>query len=195
MYRLSIVLFSLMLWLLTGCGKKPVPEPVPSPMTEAYLLKHMRVAPEPKLHRTSIAVLDLARPLTFHDANATLYATLLAQVPAAGTKHDCTRTTYMLLFSFHAGAWGEFTEAIDLFGRRYIVHPYTSYIRQGKFIDNFYLEMPADALRRTAASDTDFLIMNRSDGIDFSLPRVYPAALLHYLESFCRENNASSQRE
>jgi len=55
--------------------------------------------------------------------------------------------------------------------------------------------MPADAVRRAASADTDFLIMNRSDGIDFSLPRVYPAALLHYLESFCRESNASSQRK
>ena len=49
MTRPALLFFPLVIMLLfAGCAKKPAPEPVPFPMTEAYLLQHMRVKHDPE---------------------------------------------------------------------------------------------------------------------------------------------------
>jgi hypothetical protein len=184
-YLLTLLVTAALLSLLGGCAKKPVPEPVPSPMTEAYLLEHMRAVPDPRLGWVSIAPLSVVQRFRFLETNATLVGTLTARVPGSLETPTCEKTRFLLFFSLRAAAWGGFRYALDIDGNRFEVEPYTSYIRQGIFYDNFFLEVPPEWVHKASQNDADLLLMDHGHDMGFTLPTPYAAALLHYLEKFC----------
>jgi len=180
------------LWLLpllfivlgTGCAKKPLPETVPEPMTEAYLLEHMKVTRQPDGLLNIVPPSRLASA-TFLGEPAKITTTLTAQVTldATGEVSQFKPPKFLLLFSLNAVAWGGFTTAVDTDGKHHQVLAYTSYIRNGLYYDNFYIVLPRGWLETAAASETSLLFLGRTGELSATVPPVYPKALLHYIDS------------
>jgi|GEM_PF-5811048 len=186
-----------LLFLVAGCGKKPAPEPVPSPMTESYLLKHMRVRENPKTGVRSVFTVPIEVTWRFHDADAFLNGALDAEVPTdvPGGKTKAARPRYLLLFSARAGAWPGFTRAVDTFGHRFRVVPYTSYIREGVFYENFFIVLNEAWMKRAMREDVELLLLGPQTETALTLPKVYPRALVHFLQKIRKEETGSSGKK
>ena len=186
MTRPALLFFPLVIMLLfAGCAKKPAPEPVPFPMTEAYLLQHMRVKHDPERAAVSVTPPGILSPSRLADRNATLMSTFSATI-VLDDRRQASRVVapeYLLLFSVRAAAWGGFTSALDTLGERHNVVPYTSYIRNGIFYDNFYITLTRSWLETAAGTETGLLILGPKDEISVTIPPVYPRALLHYIDA------------
>jgi hypothetical protein len=183
--------------LVTGCAKKPVPsEPVPDPMTEAYLLKHMRVTFKEDNLAVSIVPPSLLSQPRFLDGNATLSTTFDAKILLDSHREisQIKPPKYLLLFSMRAGAWGGFASAIDTAGKRHDVVPYTSYIRNGVYYENFYITLSRPWLERAKNTETELLFLGSKSEMSVTIPAVYPRALLHYIDagSFLPDRNTST---
>lgn len=187
MRRLSLSLFSiLLLALLAGCAKKPVPETPPSPMTETWLMAHTKISPTGAEGGATITQPRLAQQVRFGEGNATVYTTLAVET-ATKKKSD----NYLLFFSMRADRWGNFTSAIDTLGLRYTVVPYTSYIRQGVYYENVFITLSGSWFESAGREAGTFLLLGPDSEISIEIPAVYPKALLHSLRRY-REGNASA---
>lgn len=180
---LAIVFF---VFLLAGCGKKPVPEPVPSPMTVDYLLAHMVRSPVPGTGEITVQPLPIVNHLVFHDANATLQCLVQAEFPT-DAESAASAATYQLLFALTASRWGAFDTAIDTLGNRFEVKPYYSGIRSGVYFEYFYVLVSKNWLDAAAENDLELLLLSDAHEIGMLLPRVYPLALKRYLKEL--DNN------
>ena len=187
----------LLIVLVTGCAKKPAPEPVPYPMTEDYLLEHMQVTFKEDKQAVTVVPPSLLSHPRFLDGNATLSTTFDAEI-TLDSDQEISRIIppkYLLLFSMRAGAWGGFTSAIDTAGEHHDVTPYTSYIRKGIYYDNFYIVLSRPWLEKAENTETELLILGSKGEISVTIPTVYPRALLHYIDagSFLPERNATTE--
>ncbi|WP_345973059.1 hypothetical protein [Sulfurimonas diazotrophicus] len=185
MQRTLIRLLPLLIILLvTGCVKKPVPESVPDPMTEAYLLEHMQVS-YPESNLVSIVPPSRLSSPRFLGERAAISTTFTVQLTLddAGEVTDIIPTRYLLLFSLRATAWGGFKKAIDTAGKQHDVFPYTSQIRDGLYYDNFYISVPREWLEAAAQTEMTLLFLGPKGELTVSIPPVYPKALLHYIDS------------
>lgn len=180
----------LLAFFIAGCGKKAVPEPVPDPMTEAYLLKHMRVHYDAQQRHIEIAPPALTRHAPFEEGNMTVQATLSAKVPLSDTNRTRTdQCRYLLIFSTKAPRWLEYRRTIDTYGNRYALTPFTSQIRQGEYYENVYMELSAEWIEHAARKTSELLLLGQSHETTFKLPIVYPAALRRYLRELQPNEN------
>jgi hypothetical protein len=198
MKRLFLLLLPIMITVwITGCAKKPAPsEPVPVPMTEAYLLKHMQVTFEDDNLSLSIVPRTIHSQPRFMDGNATLSTTFDAEITLDGHGEisQIKPPKYLLLFSMRADAWGGFTSAIDTAGKHHVVVPYTSYIRKGVYYDNFYITLSRPWLETAKNAETELLFLGSKSEMSVTIPAVYPRALLNYIDagSFLPDHNTST---
>lgn len=191
MRRVVRPLFSvLLLALLAGCAKKPAPEAPPSPMTETWLMAHTKISADATGERVTIIQPALMQQVRYGDQNATVYTTLTVET-AAGDHNGSEQTAterYALVFSMRTGRWGDFTSALDTFGSRHAVTPYTSYIREGVYYENVYVDL-SEAWCASASRETSTLLLLGPDSeISIGVPAVYPKALLHSLRRYREQN-------
>ena len=190
MIRSFFLLFPLLLVaLMTGCAKKPVPEAVPVPMTEEYLLRHTDITLNDAGSAVTITQHSLQQQVRFGEGNATVKTTLIA---VADLADENTSDRYILFVSMRADRWGEFTSAIDTFGLRHSVTPYTSYIRKGFYYENAFIDLSAGWFEEASREPTTLLLLGPQNEISFPLPPVYPKALLHSLRRY-RETPEENQ--
>lgn len=186
----TLLLVLLFVFFIAGCAKKTVPEPVPDPMTEAYLLKHMRVQYDAHQHYLEIAPPALTRLSPIGDNTMTLQTTLSAQVPLSDSNQSRTdQSRYLLIFSTKAPRWLAFSRAIDTNGNRYSLVPFTSHIRKGVYYENFSMELNAAWIAHAAQKESELLLLGQSHESTFKLPLVYPAALRRYLIELQKKEN------
>lgn len=179
----STLIFVITVFMTAGCSKPPAPPKPPTPMTQEYLLTHMRIdVDETRSVRTvtPLAVINQAKLCEF---NATLSTVLSAEQPLDETNGT---TNYLLLFSVRSSLWGEFKSMIDSFGNRLSVTPYTSYIRSGVYTENFFVPVSAAWMQQNAQEEVTLLLLGPKCEISTVVPKVYPAALLHFLHDFSK---------
>lgn len=156
--------------------------PPPVPMTEAYLLEHMRIDNDKTRSIqtvTTLAIVDHAKLCEF---NATISTVLGAEHPAFEINSTTSKPNYRLLFTVQSSLWGEYTTMIDSFGNHLNVIPYTSYIRSGNYTENFYVPVSADWIAQNAQEEVTLLLLGPKCEISTSVPQVYPSALQKYMD-------------
>jgi len=194
MTRISRLFFSaVFLALLAGCAKKPVPEIPPSPMTEAWLLAHTKIAEDATGRGVTITQPALMQHARFGEGNATVYTTLAVETSVGNpdSPEPAEKDRYLLFFSMHGDRWGNFTSAVDTLGHRHPVTPYTSYIRGGVYFENVFIRLSRSWFESASRESSTLLLLGPDSEISIGLPPVYSKALLHSLRIY-RESNASA---
>jgi len=171
---------------MAGCAKKPVPEPVPVPMTEAFLLKHTKIVPQKDGSAITFTQYRLRQHPRFNEQNATVNTFFIAHAAPGdqNTTFNVVTDRFLLYFSMKADRWGGFTSAQDTLGEYHTVHPYTSYIRKGVYYENLYINLDRRWLEAASHQQTTLLFLGRDTELTISIPPVYPTALLHSLEIY-----------
>jgi hypothetical protein len=185
MQRTIIWLLPLLIIMLgTGCAKKPLPETVPDPMTEAYLLEHIEVS-YPEENLVSIVLPSRISSPRYLGERAGLSTTFNAQLTLDDRDEitDIIPPRYLLLFSLKATEWGGFNTAVDTAGKQHDVFAYTSYIRDGVYYDNYYISVPRSWLETAAQKETTLLFLGPKGELTVTIPPVYPRTLLKYIGS------------
>lgn len=171
--------------LLTGCSKQPVVPKVPNPMTEQYLLDHMNITYDAsRLLRT---IFPLPIQSTGSVCKEVIHTRLILSaqqdLTAQKSTHAMKNTDFLLLFSIESGKWNAFSYAIDSDGHHHPLTPYTSYIRDGKYTENFYLQSDKVWVENIAKHNETLLLIGQDCEILIDIDHVYAAALLDFLES------------
>jgi hypothetical protein len=177
---------AVLLAILAGCAKKPVPEVPPSPMTEAWLLAHTKTTPNVEGPGVTIIQPALLQHSYFAEGNATVSTTLAVET-AIKERHrpaDGSTDRYLLIFSMRADRWGNFKTAVDTEGVYHAVTPYTSNIRRGVYYENVFIRLSKGWLETASREKSTLLLLGTDSEISISLPPVYPKALLHSLRIY-----------
>ncbi len=182
-FSIILILFPL-IWM-SGCTKKPQPEPLPDPMTEAYLLAHTQRSVSKDGSVVNISLPGLVTQPRFGEMPALLKTTFDTELTLENTQEVSTLKApkYLLLLSLQADAWGGFRTAVDTVGKRHDVLPYTSYIRSGVYYDNFYLYLTREWLEHAVLSETSLLFLGAKGELSVTIPAVYPRAMLHAVDA------------
>ena len=185
---------TVILIIMSGCAKKPVPETPPSPMTESWLMQHTKIVPNTAGNSMTITQPSFIQETRFGEGNATVHLTLAVDTHRKDDNRTDKRQedSYLLLFSMRADRWGNFTSAIDTFGRRHSVKPYTSYIRQGLYYENLFIAIDRAWMESAASEKSTFLLLGPDSEITVVLPPVYPSALMHSFRDYQDGNTTVS---
>jgi hypothetical protein len=189
LYLISITLIVLM----TGCAKKPHPEQEPSPMTEAFLMKHTTIKYDEAKNIVTFRQYRLRQQSQYTEHNATVNTFLIANIPATLPKHDDVwdGEQFLIFFSVKDTKWGGFNAATDTVNGRRAVYPFTSNIRDGAYYENDYIYVNRSWLEQASKKMTTILLLGSDSDISINIPPVYPKALLHSLKAY-REQTAKA---
>lgn len=168
----------VLILLIAGCAKQPVPEIVPHPMTEAYLLKKMQVVHLPHLKRTKIQPPKIIQHVRLADANATL----ALHVVIEDFDDPKKAPLYQIVGHLSGGTWGEFKHALDLRGQFWRVHPFTSSIRKGVYHETFYIVVGHEWFTHFAHNDPTLLLLGKTHELSITIAPVYLSAALTYYD-------------
>jgi len=181
-----LVLPLFLIVLMSGCATKPQPATPPDEITEAYLLQHMRVTHKEKGQVVNVLPQGIVDHPRFLGGSATLQTTFDAEITLNDERSEVSAfkpPVYLLLFTMSADAWGAFRSAVDTFGKRHAVTPYTSFIRSGVYYENFYIILSRKWLEAAALSETSLLLLGAKGELSVTIPAIYPRALLRYIDA------------
>ncbi len=188
----------LIVFFISGCTKQPAITAVPNPMTMEYLLKHMKTT-----YDSSQTVRTVFPPpiyasskLCGNNAKSSLIVSAQQGLSADNEGNVTKNTEFLLLFTIESHQWNNFEYAIDSDGDHHRLFPYTSYIRQGNYFENYYLQADRAWIERCTREDTSLLLIGKTCEILIDIDHLYPAALLHYLNSdaFTLQINSNNEQ-
>ncbi len=171
---------SICLLLLGGCAKKATPPMAPEVMSEGYLMKNMQTLYIPDLNLTAIYTIDYTQHKQIKDSNITLETFLVALVPNSA-QNSLKDSTIQIRFTQYGSSWSNFKSALDTAGNSLYIKPTTSTIRDGRYTENFIIEITQEQLETYADEGVDFLLLSKDKELLISIPSIYFGALYRYL--------------